>query len=90
MAKVMLPTPLRPYADKQAEVDISGGTVGEVLSGLTNQFPDLKKHLFGDDGKLRSFVNLYVDEEDIRYQEGLETKLESAAEISIIPSIAGG
>ncbi|MBI3178914.1 MAG: molybdopterin synthase sulfur carrier subunit, partial [Deltaproteobacteria bacterium] len=60
MAKISLPTPLRPYADKQPQVDVQGRTVDELLANLTQRFPDLKRHLFADDGKLRSFVNVYV------------------------------
>ena len=67
MAKVLIPTPLRQFADKQDSVNVAGATVGEVLSALTTQFPDLRKQLFNDEGKLRSFVNVYLNDEDIRY-----------------------
>ena len=67
MAKVLIPTPLRQYADKKDSVELSGSTVGEVLAALTSQYPDLRKQLFNDEGKLRSFVNVYLNDEDIRY-----------------------
>ncbi|MEE8410310.1 MAG: MoaD/ThiS family protein [Myxococcota bacterium] len=90
MAKITLPTPLRPYADKQAEVEVSGDTVGELLVKLTDSYPELKRHLFGDDGKLRSFVNVYVNDEDIRYSGKDATPVKGDDLVSIIPSIAGG
>lgn len=90
MAKICLPTPLRPYANKQAEVAVAGKTVGDALSTLTQQFPELKKHLFADDGSLRSFVNVYVNDEDIRYLKKHATELKDSDIVSIIPSIAGG
>ena len=67
MAKVLIPTPLRQYADKKDAVELSGSSVGEVLAALTSQFPDLRKQIFNDEGKLRSFVNVYLNDEDIRY-----------------------
>jgi molybdopterin converting factor small subunit len=88
--KVMIPTPLRAYAGKQDSVQLQAGTVGEALAGLTAQFADLKKHLFTEDGKLRSFVNVYVNDEDIRYLEKDQTKVKEGDTISIVPSIAGG
>ena len=67
MARILIPTPLRQFADKQDSVDLTGATVGEVLTALTARFPDLRKQLFNDEGKLRSFVNVYLNDEDIRY-----------------------
>lgn len=90
MPKVSLPTPLRPYADGQAEVDLAGATVGALLDGLTDRFPDLKRHLFADDGKLRSFVNVYLNDEDIRHLQKGDTPVQDSDLVSIIPSIAGG
>jgi MoaD family protein len=88
--KVMIPTPLRPYAGKQESVELKAGTVGEALSALTAKFGDLKKHLFADDGRLRSFVNVYVNDEDIRYLQKDQTLLKEGDTVSIVPSIAGG
>jgi adenylyltransferase/sulfurtransferase len=88
--RVLIPTPLRPYTSEQDTVDAEGGTVGEVLSALTTQFTDLKRHLYADDGKLRHFVNVYVNDDDIRYLEKDATKLKPGDVISIVPSVAGG
>src|ERR1700676_4743943 len=90
MAKVLIPTPLRQYTEKHDSVDLTGGTVGEVLSSLTAKFPDLKKQLFNDEGKLRSFVNVYLNDEDIRYLKKDATVVAPADTLSIVPSIAGG
>ncbi|MFZ0333176.1 MAG: MoaD/ThiS family protein [Candidatus Acidiferrales bacterium] len=88
--KVMIPTPLRQYAEKRESVDLEAKTVAEALSSLTSQFGDLKKHLYSDDGKLRSFVNVYVNDEDIRYLQKEKTVVQQGDTISIVPSIAGG
>jgi MoaD family protein len=88
--KVVIPTPLRAYAGKQESVEVQAATVAEALRALTTQFGDLKKHLFADDGKLRSFVNVYVNDEDIRYLQNDQTSLKAGDTISIVPSIAGG
>ncbi len=89
-AKVLIPTPLRPYAGRNDAVQIEGRTVGEVLANLTTQYGDLRKHLYTDDGKLRSFVNVYVNDEDIRYLNKENTGVQESDVISIVPSIAGG
>jgi molybdopterin converting factor small subunit len=88
--KVLIPTPLRQYADKKSAVDVNGSTVGEALSALTSQHSDLRRHLYSDDGKLRAFVNVYLNDEDIRYLEKENTPVRENDTISIIPSIAGG
>lgn len=90
MAKILIPTPLRQYAGGQKEVEVAGATVADALSVLTSTHADLRKHLFNDEGKLRSFVNIYVDDEDIRYLDKEATKLAGQETISIVPSIAGG
>jgi adenylyltransferase/sulfurtransferase len=90
MAKILIPTPLRQYADKSDSVEISGATVGEALESLTGQFPELRRHLFNDEGKLRSFVNVYLNDEDIRYLGKEATPLKDGDTLSIVPSIAGG
>jgi MoaD family protein len=87
---VMIPTPLRAYANKQASVELQAATVGEALAGLTTQFGELKRHLFTEEGKLRSFVNVYVNDEDIRYLQKDQTKVKDGDTVSIVPSIAGG
>jgi MoaD family protein len=88
--KVHIPTPLRPYAGKNASVDVAGKTVSEVLANLIARHGDLKRHLFTDDGKLRAFVNVYLNDEDIRYLQKEATPVKDGDNISIVPSIAGG
>src|SRR5882724_2349224 len=88
--KVIIPTPLRPYAGKRASAEFQAATVGEALGHLTKEFADLRKHLFTDEGKLRSFVNVYVNDEDIRYLAKENTPTKDGDTISIVPSIAGG
>ena len=90
MAKVLIPTPLRQYAGKHDTVELPGATVGEVLKGLTAQFGDLRKHLYNDEGKLRSYVNVYLNDEDIRYLDKEASAVKESDTISIVPSIAGG
>jgi len=90
MSKIHIPTPLRQYVGKQAAVDVPGATVGEAMNALVHQHPDLRKHLYTDDGKLRAFVNLYLNDEDIRYLQKEATALKDGDNISIVPSIAGG
>ena len=90
MAKILIPTPLRPYTDKRDAVDASGTTIGELLADLTRQHEGLKAHLYNDQGKLRSFVNVYVNDEDIRYLQKDRTSVREGDVISIVPSIAGG
>ncbi len=88
--KILIPTPLRQYADKKDAVEVSAGTVGEALNRLTSSHPDLKRHLYTDDGKLRAFVNVYVNDEDIRYLQKENTPVKESDTLSIVPSIAGG
>ena len=90
MPKILIPTPLRPYTDKQDAVDASGATVGELLADLTRRHSGLKAHLYNDQGKLRSFVNVYVNDEDIRYLQKEQTPVAASDTVSIIPSVAGG
>lgn len=90
MAKVLIPTPLRQYADKRDSVEIEGRTVGEILEALTAQYSELRRHLFNDEGKLRNFVNIYVNDEDIRYLDREATPVQASDTLSIVPSIAGG
>src|SRR5437868_3395278 len=90
MAKILIPTPLRPYTDKKDAVDADGATVGEVLADLTRKHSGLKAHLYNEQGKLRSFVNVYVNDEDIRYLQKEQTPVAAGDTVSIIPSVAGG
>ncbi|MCA1583767.1 MAG: molybdopterin-synthase adenylyltransferase MoeB [Acidobacteria bacterium] len=88
--KIHIPTPLRAFTDKLESVEVDGATVGELLAGLTSRFSGLRPHLFTEDGKLRSFVNVYVNDDDIRYLQKDRTPVKSGDTVSIIPSVAGG
>ena len=90
MAAIRIPTPLRAYAEGQAQVTVTGTTVGEVLADLTRQHPGLKQHLFSEAGELRPFVNLYLNDEDVRYLGGVNTPISENDLLKLIPSIAGG
>ena len=90
MPKVKIPTPLRQYTGGDSEVEVGGATAGEAIGNLTEEYPDLRQHLYTGDGKLRSFVNVYKGDEDIRYLDGPDTEVSESDELSIIPSIAGG
>ena len=90
MPKVKIPTPLRQYTGGDSEVEVGGQTAGETLGNLATEYPDLKQHLYTGDGRLRSFVNVYKGDEDIRYLDGPDTEVSESDELSIIPSIAGG
>jgi len=90
MAKVLIPTPLRQYAGGQKEVEVSGATVGEVLTALTTEFAGLRNHLYTSDGKLRTFVNVYLNDDDVRYLDRDRTAVAAGDTLSIVPSIAGG
>jgi sulfur-carrier protein len=88
---IFIPTPLRLYAGGQDAVEIDAATVAEALESLTQTHPDLRKHLFTPEGKVRSFVNLYLNDEDVRYLPAKEASAVTASDtLSIIPSIAGG
>ncbi|MFZ0744149.1 MAG: MoaD/ThiS family protein [Terracidiphilus sp.] len=88
---IFIPTPLRPFAGGLDAVEIGAATIAEALAGLTQAHPDLRKHLFTGEGKLRAFVNLYLNDEDVRYLPAKESTAVAATDtLSIIPSIAGG
>ena len=89
-AKVTIPGPLRQYTGGSDNVIVEGRTVADAMRDLTNRFGDLKRHLFDEKGKLRSFVNVYRNDEDIRYLQGENTPVEENDTLSIVPSIAGG
>jgi len=78
------------HAGGQKTIAVEGGTVGEALGALTTQYPNLRPHLFADDGQLRSFVNVYLNDEDVRYLKYVDTPLRAADKLSIVPSVAGG
>ena len=87
---INIPTPLRPFTDKKEAVEVSGATVGELLLDLTTRYEGLRKHLYADNGKLRNFVNVYLNDEDIRYLQREQTPVKSGDTLSIVPSVAGG
>src|ERR687892_2338810 len=87
---IHIPTPLRPFTDKHESVEVNGATVGELLSDLTKKYEGLRKHLYADDGRLRNFVNIYLNDEDIRYLQREQTPVKAGDSLSIVPSVAGG
>lgn len=89
MPTFRIPTPLRPYSDGNGQVAVAGETVGAALEDLTSQYPGLRQHLYDGD-QLRSFVNIYLNQEDIRFGDGVETAVDADDTLMIIPSIAGG
>jgi len=90
MSKIHIPTPLRQYVGKQSTVEVNAATVGEAMQALVAQHPDVRRHLYTEEGKLRAFVNLYVNDEDVRYLQKEATAITEGDNISIVPSIAGG
>jgi adenylyltransferase/sulfurtransferase len=89
--KILIPTPLRQYAGKKSSVEVTAGTVGEALQLLATENPELRKHLYADDGALQAYINVYLNDDDIRYLEGKENAPVKVGDvISIVPSIAGG
>jgi sulfur-carrier protein len=88
---IYIPSPLRPYAEGKDALEVSAANIGEALDALTHTYPDLRRHLFTTEGKLRAFVNLYFNDEDVRYLPAKEhTEVSAEDTLSIIPSIAGG
>ncbi len=88
--EIQVPTALRSYADGLASIEVEGDTVGEALNALTSRFAGLAKHLRDGEGKLRSFVNLYLNDEDVRYLQKEATPVQDGDVLIIVPSIAGG
>ena len=87
---VRIPTPLRPFTEQRASIEIDGATVGDILRQLTTTFDGLRPHLYGADGSLRNFVNVYVNDEDVRYLQKEQTPVQPTDTVSIVPSVAGG
>lgn len=90
MATIIIPTPLRKFTDKNSRLNVNGSTVSEVIAQLLLNFPDLRKHLLDDNGKIRSFVNIFVGDDDIRSLQEEHTPLTEGSVVSIVPAIAGG
>ena len=90
MIKVRIPTPLRPLTKNQGEVEATGTSIAEIIDNLNSAYSGLKDRLCDEKGELRRFVNIYVNEEDIRFLKGRDTVLKDGDEVSIVPAIAGG
>jgi molybdopterin synthase sulfur carrier subunit len=88
--KVRIPTPLRKLTNNEEVVEVSAGTIGDAFLELQSRYPGIKERLLDDSGSVRRFVNVYVNEEDIRFLQNQQTALKDGDEISIIPAIAGG
>jgi len=88
--KVIIPTPLQKLAKNRTEVEASGSNIGELIDDLEKNFPGLKERICDETGKIRRFINIYVNEEDVRFLQQDKTPLNSGDEVSIIPAIAGG
>ena len=87
---VRIPTPLRAIAKGNASVEAKGGTIGDVIGDLEHQFPGLRERLVDESGELRRFINIYVNQEDIRFLDNQATALKDGDEVAIVPAIAGG
>jgi len=90
MATVIIPTPLRKFTNNTAKVNVEASNINEVVSSITTEFPELKKHLLDENGRIRTFVNVFVGDDDIRDLKQEETKVNASTIISIVPAIAGG
>jgi len=90
MTELRIPTPLRQYTDGAKQIEVQSDTVGQAVEHLAQTYPALKKHLFTEEGELRTFVNLFLNNEDIRFLQGLQTPLKNGDTLMIVPSIAGG
>jgi sulfur-carrier protein len=87
---VRVPTILRPYTQGASEVSVEGSTLSEVLESLDTSYPGIKSRVLDESGELRRFVNVYVDNDDVRFAEGLQTSIKDGGQVSIIPAVAGG
>lgn len=89
-ATIRIPAPLRAYADERTDVPVDARTVGEALAQLVERHPQLRPHLYSDDGALRNFVNIYLNDEAVRYVGGDDAAVRDGDTITIVPSVAGG
>ena len=87
---VKIPTPLRKLTNGETSVDTDGATIGEIVAALESAYPGMKERLIDDSGDLRHFVNIYLNGEDVRYLDGLNSAVSDNAELSIVPAVAGG
>jgi len=90
MATIKIPSQLRSQTEGHDQVEINAGNVGEALSKLVEQYPAIKDRIYDENGKLRRYVNIYLGDEDIRFLENQETKIDEKSELSLVPAIAGG
>jgi len=90
MASFTIPTPLRKFTDQKRRVEVDGSTVKDALDTLVNEYPELKKNLYDDNDQLRSYVKIYLGEQEIEEIDGTDTKIDKDTELNIIPAIAGG
>ena len=88
--RILIPTPLRVYAGKQDVIEVEGRTVGELLTNMTAEYTELRKHLYNEDGRLRAFVAIFLNDDDIRFLEKEATPVKEGDTVSIIPTVAGG
>jgi molybdopterin converting factor small subunit len=87
---ILVPTALRAFTDRKAEVEVEGRTAGEAVAAFAEAYPDIRQHLYDDGGKLRSFINVYVGEKNVKDAAGLETPVPEGEALMIVPAIAGG
>ena len=87
---VRIPTPLRRLTNGQDKVDVEGDNLGSVIDAMNEQYPGIRERICDDQGQLRNFVNVYVNGEDVRFLQGLETPTSSGDEVSVVPAVAGG
>ncbi|MDR3271668.1 MAG: MoaD/ThiS family protein [Peptococcaceae bacterium] len=90
MITLLIPTALRAFTDRTSEVEVEGATVGAALEALAVQYPDIRQHLYDESGELRSFINIFVGESNIKHTGGLDTSLAPGASVMLVPAIAGG
>jgi molybdopterin converting factor small subunit len=90
MAKILIPTALRAFTDGNAQVEATGHTAGELIESLAVLYPDIRQHLYDEEGVLRSYVNVFIGDEDIRSLGGLAAPVGAAEELTLVPAIAGG
>ncbi|MCY4599936.1 MAG: MoaD/ThiS family protein [Acidobacteria bacterium] len=88
--RILIPTPLRVYAGKQDVIEVEGRTVGELLANMTAEYTELRKHLYNEDGRLRAFVAIFLNDDDIRFLDKEATPVKEGDTVSIIPTVAGG
>lgn len=90
MSKIIIPTPLRKFTGNVAKVDLSASTIEEAFNNLAEVYPEIKKHIFDEDGNIRSFMKIYLEDTDIQTLQNEATPIKEDSVISIIPAIAGG